>query len=100
MVVRQAKVLQKLFSEELGDRGDLDIGATTNATVPLERRFVRSVEDEERVDVEGNQAEEAVVEGAQRGIGATFAGLDLEEPDGDVDSKAKGTAVLFEVLDG
>jgi hypothetical protein len=52
------------------------------------------------MDSEGDEAQEAVVEGAQCGIRAAFAGLYLEEPDGDVDGDAQRPARLFELGNG
>jgi len=93
-------VLQELLRQELRDGGNFDISPATNTTIALEGRFVGAIEDEERVDVESDEAEQAVVKSAQRGVGATLARLNLEQPDGDVDSEAKRAAMFLEVLDG
>jgi hypothetical protein len=66
---RVAKLLQELLCEELGDGGDVRAGAL----VALEGRLVRAIEDEDGVDSERDQAEEAIVEGAQCRIGAAYA---------------------------
>jgi hypothetical protein len=50
------------------------------------------------MDVETEQAKEAVVKGSQGWVGPAFAGLDLEEPDADVDRKAKRTKMLGVVV--
>ena len=52
------------------------------------------------MDVEGEKAQEAIVEGSQSRIGATLAGLDLKEPDADIDCEAEGTGVLDVLFGG
>lgn len=60
---RKPKLLQQLLGQELRHACDPDTGAA-DFFVALEERFVGAVEDEERVDVEGEEAQEAVVESA------------------------------------
>jgi hypothetical protein len=62
-----SKLLQQLLSQEFGNRCNVRAGAL----IALERRFIGPVKYEDGVDGEGDEAEEAVIEGAQRGISAT-----------------------------
>ena len=52
------------------------------------------------MDVEGEKAQEAIVESSQGRIRATLAGLNLEEPDADIDRETEGTGVLDVVFGG
>lgn len=94
---RKPKLFQQLLRQELRHAGDSDSRAA-DFLVPFEERFVRAVEDEEGVDVQGEEAQQAVVEGSQGWVGAAFAGLDLEEPDADVDCEAEGAGMCGVVL--
>jgi hypothetical protein len=93
-VKREAELLQKLLCEEFWDRGDVRAGAL----VPLERGLIRAIEDKERVDGEGEETQEAVIEGSESRVRPAFAGLDLEEPDRGVDGNAEWTSCFFEFL--
>jgi len=52
------------------------------------------------VDVEGEKAQEAIVESSESRIGATLAGLNLEEPDADIDCETEGAGMLDVVFGG
>ena len=58
--------------------------------MPFEERFIRPIKHKQRPDIQVEQAEQAVVESSQGRVGAPAPGLDLEEPDGDVDREAQG----------
>lgn len=93
----KSELLQQLFCQELWDRGDSH-SRPADFFIALEERLVRAIEDEQRVDVQGEEAQEAVVKGSEGRVGAAFSGLDLEEPDADVDGEAEGpvaSAVVF-----
>ena len=48
----EAELLEELLGEELRDSGDF-LAAAADFLIPFEGGFMRAVEDEERVDVEG-----------------------------------------------
>ena len=64
---REAKLFQELLGKEFRDGCDV----RTGAFVALERWLVWSVEDEDGMNIECDQAKEAVVEGAKSRIRAT-----------------------------
>ena len=66
---RVSKLLQQLLCEKFGDGGDV----RTSAFVALEGRLVWSIEDEDGMDGERDEAKEAVIEGAQRRVGAAWS---------------------------
>jgi len=68
---REPKLLQKLFGEKFGY--GCDIGSS--AFVALEWGLVRSIEDEDGMNRERDQAKEAVVKGAQGRIRAACSPL-------------------------
>jgi len=84
----ESKLFQKLFGEKLGNRCDLDM-TTSHTLVAFEQRLVRSIKDEERVDVEGKESQESIVKGSQSRIRAALSSLNLEEPYTDINSKAQ-----------
>jgi hypothetical protein len=96
---RETKVFEELFGQKLGHTRYPHIGAS-DLLVPFPGGLVRAIEDEERVDVEREEAQEAIVEGSQSRVCATLAGLDLEQPDADVDGEAEGAGVLDVVFGG
>lgn len=65
-VYRISKLLEQLFGEELGYRSNI----RACALIALERRFVWPIKYKDGVYSERNQAQEAVVEGSQRRVGA------------------------------
>jgi len=65
---RVSKLLQQLLGKEFGDRCDI----RTGALVSLERWLVGSIEDEDGVYSERDQSKEAIVEGSQGRISATW----------------------------
>jgi len=66
---RISKLLQQLLCKKFGDGCDIRAGAL----VALEGRLVWSIEDEDGVDGERDEAKEAVIEGAQRRVGAAYS---------------------------
>lgn len=81
--------------------GDGDaVARAARPLVALEEGLVGAVEDEEGRDGEGEEADEAVEEGADGGVRAAAGGLGLERPYREVDGEAEGPACLFEVVDG
>jgi hypothetical protein len=96
---RETEVFEKLLGQELGDARHSHVGAS-DLLVSFPGGLVRAIEDKQRVDVEGQQAQEAIIESSQSRIGATLAGLDLKEPDTDVDGEAKGTRMVDVVFGG
>ena len=96
---RKTEVFEKLFGQKLGHTGYAHIG-TPDLLVSFPGGLVRAIKDKQRVDVEGEEAQEAIVERSQSRIRAALAGLDLEEPDADVDCKTEGTGMLDVVFGG
>lgn len=85
---RKSELLQQLFGEKFGDRCDLDMAAP-DTLVAFEQRLVRSIEYEERVDVEAEESQQAVVEGSQRRIRPALSSLNLKEPYANINSNAQ-----------
>jgi hypothetical protein len=84
---RESKVFQQLLCEEFRHACHSH-ARPSDFLIPLESGLVRAIEHKERVYVVREKSKEAVVECAKRRIRAALASLDLEEPDGDVDSEA------------
>lgn len=67
---------------------------------PLDRWFIRTIEDEKGLYRQCEESEEAVVEGTESRVLSFLTGLYLELPYGYVNSDAKRATSLLEVLDG
>ena len=85
-------MLEELFREKLRDTRNFDTWST-DSLVAFEEGFVWAIEYEERMDVETDEAKEAIVKSAKGWIGASFSRLDLEEPDADVNCQSEGPVV-------
>ena len=81
---RKPELLEQLLRQKLRHTCHSDTWPA-DFLVAFEERLVGPIEDEEGVDVQCEEAEQAVVECSKGRVGATFTGLELEEPDGDVD---------------
>lgn len=61
---------------------------------------MRAIEDEERLDGEGEQAQKAIIEGSERWVFAALTRLDLKLPDRYINCKAEWFARLLNVFHG
>jgi hypothetical protein len=68
-VYRVSKLLQQLLGEKFGDGSDI----RTGALIAFEGWLVGSVENEDGMDSEGDEAKKTVVEGAQRWVCAAWS---------------------------
>lgn len=99
IVERETEVFEKLLGKEFGHARHPHV-RTADLLVSFPGGLVRTIKDEQRVYVERQKAQEAIVEGSQGRIRATLAGLDLEKPDADIDCETEGTGVLDVVFGG
>lgn len=75
----------KQTDEPLGHSFGGGIAGAGGALVALEGWFIGAVEDEDGLDGVPEQADEAVEDCSDGGVGTAAGGLDLELPDGYVD---------------
>jgi hypothetical protein len=94
----KSELFEQLLSEKLWHTCDTHT-RPADLFVSLEGGLVRTVKNEEWVDVVCEEAEKAVVKSAKRRVRAAFASLNLEEPDGDVDGETEW-AIVKDVVVG